>query len=139
MLTITLMRMRTKTMELDENAESLVDSHAAEQAETPESTKEQHRDRLESFDVVVAAAAIASSTSRERMGSFDHYVRDRLGSLDHPVRDLSGSFVVRERLGSFDVATAAASTLSHHHPYEMSFKVVMAPRYLPTLEEYFSP
>jgi hypothetical protein len=35
-------------MELDEDAESLVDSHAAAQAETPESTQEQHRDRFES-------------------------------------------------------------------------------------------
>jgi hypothetical protein len=106
-------------MELDEDAESLVDSHAAEQAETQELTKEQHRDRFESFDVVVAAAAIASSTSRDRLGSFDHHVRDRLGSFDHHVRDRLGSFDVRERLGSFDVATAAAATLSHHHPYEM--------------------
>jgi hypothetical protein len=51
-------------------------------------------------DVVVAAAPVASCTSRERMGSFDHHVRDRLGSLDHHVRDRSGSFAVRDRLGS---------------------------------------
>jgi hypothetical protein len=34
--------------DIGEDAESLVDSHADEQAETPESTKEQHRDRFES-------------------------------------------------------------------------------------------
>jgi cobalamin biosynthesis protein CobT len=60
-------------MELDDDAESLVDSHAAEQAETPELTREQHRDRFEKFDVVVAAAAIASSTSSERFASVDHW------------------------------------------------------------------
>ncbi len=35
-------------MELDEDAESLADSHAAEQAKTPDLTKQQHRDRFES-------------------------------------------------------------------------------------------
>ena len=84
-------------MALDEDAESLVDSHAAEQAETQELTKEQGRERFESFD---------------------YHVRDRLGSFDHNVRDRLGSFDVRERLGSFDVGTAAAAAAHHHFTYE---------------------
>lgn len=76
--------------------ESLVDSHAAEQAETQEMTREnnERRDRLGSFDV-----------ARERLGSFD--VRERLGSFD--ARDRLGSFDVRDRLGSFDVRDRADS------------------------------
>jgi hypothetical protein len=72
----------------DDN-ESLVDSQAAEEAET--NAMVQRQERLGSFDV------------RDRLGSFD--VRDRLGSFD--VRERLGSFDVRERLGSFDAAAVA--------------------------------
>lgn len=101
-----------EAMELDEDAESLVDSHAAEQAETQELTREQRRERLGSFDL---AGTIAASTTRGRLGSFDHQMRDRLGSFDHHVRDRLGSFDVRDRLESFDIAG-----LPPHHPYGSS-------------------